>query len=185
MKNVFACCIHRACSLTFAASILLLATHNTHLHAEADYPFKRVFTTEAEREVIDKIRLQPQNSEQLSQINATASVPSITFSGVHIGTNGKHLVWVNGKSSLSKTPPDTTLKTSRPTKKTGSARIYNDGKSTRLKPGQVWLINSNEVQEGYEIRAPEAQPTPAPLEQKADTPDVVKTLKALKEINAQ
>ncbi len=175
----------------FAFISLITALHGTALHADSDYPFKRVFTTEAERDILDKIRLDPTATEASTQINATATTPTtptapkVRFSGVHIGANGKHIVWVDGKSKLSKTPPSNDVKTSPPAKTTGKARIHTDGKSTLLKPGQVWLINSNDVQEGYEIKAPQTKaqtPKPTPSN---EVPDVIKTIQALKEINAQ
>lgn len=172
---------------------VIAALHGTALHADSVYPFKRVFTTEAERNTIDKIRLQPTSTEDGRQINVTAAAvaaptaPKVTFSGVHIGPNGKYLVWVDGKSKLSKTPAASGVKSSTPSKTTGNARIYTGAKSTLLKPGQVWLINSNEIQEGYEIKAPQAKTVTIEAEQKpkGEVPEVIQTLKALKELNAQ
>lgn len=132
--------------------------------------FGRLFSLPAERDWIDQLRQSPgmvaeQTPSPDEDGNAvprsTQQEPDVAervrLSGIVLRDDGRHMVWLDGRSVLSDTPP-TPQAFPRFVRVPGDpVPVYYDNRFERLKPGQVWLVNEQRVVEGYaagaEVRA--------------------------------
>ncbi len=175
----------RITTLIFGAS-LSYAAFGESIH----YPFDRTFTTVDQRRILDDLRTQETGEKgqeiELEETDEKPTLESFTMSGVVIREDGKHMVWVNGKSELSGNDTPTDLKVGKPSERSKKVPISTSQKSRSIKPGQTWIVSSDEIKEGYEFKKREKKPE-IKLKSTADSTeaDVLKTIKALKAINEQ
>lgn len=137
--------------ILFASLVsILLLTQN--LQAEVQ-PFGRIFTSDEEREKLNRIRnqgedIQAQHGPAVSKISHK-KFERIEFSGYVLDDKGKSVIWVNGKSDL--TGSGTGVITSAPKSNRDDIHVIYEGRREKLKPGQVWLIDNGVVKEVYEL----------------------------------
>lgn len=160
------------------------------LAESSSYPFDKAFTTQEQRQILDRLRKEKQYGEgQQIESKQTSDKPksnSFTISGIVIREDGRHMVWVNGKSELTQENSQSDLVVGNPTKYSKQVPLSSSEKSKSLKPGQTWIVNSNQVKEGYEFKTAKKAPAIVVGDKKdASQTDMLKTIKALKEINAQ
>ncbi len=125
-------------------------------------PFDRVFTTSAERDVIDSQR----KSLLSGAVNVSGSVENTSnvivqhrsnlfvLNGVVLRSDGKNNVWVNGKSVLSEDAEEHLENTSlvKQERADNTVRLIYEDKYRTIKPGQVWLFDKGEVKELHELK---------------------------------
>lgn len=136
------------------------------------YPFGKLFTTPNQRSILDSQRYL----ELGDGLNTPTTEPEfmadpvnrIKLSGVFIRSDGTQMVWINGRSELSDggVAHDVMVLPSERNKE--SAMLTVDRKIKTLKPGQIWVLQGNQLKEGYEY---------APLPPK-DTPNSKDTIQA-------
>lgn len=150
----------------FLNRIIVVAVVCSSLPLHADpYPFGRVFTTQEERKLLDDWRRNgnvPEENVEAATTEKTVQKPSLTkieLSGYMLREDGSAIVWINGKSELSATRDS--VKTSKPN--SGTLSVYHEGRRVRLKPGQAWMIDENQVKESYEVTAPKPLPMTNPV----------------------
>lgn len=140
--------------------VVALVCSSLPLYADP-YPFGRVFTTQEERKILDDWRRNGNVPEENVEAAATEKtvqksfLKKIELSGYMLREDGSAMVWINGKSELSSTGD--TVKTSNPN--SGTLSVYHKGKRARLKPGQAWMVEENQVKESYEVTAPKLSPS--------------------------
>lgn len=156
--------------------------------------FGRVFTTQDQRLKLNQLRADGllDNEYTHTEVQATINNDSnnqMRFSGFVLSEGGKNTVWVNGKSKLTPNASSSDAKVSRPSKVTQAAEIISENKSAIVKPGQVWLLNSNEVKEGYEIK-PEPRDTENTVsanatKEKTNVDAAIETMQTLQKLNSR
>lgn len=119
------------------------------------YPFDRVFTTQQQRQIMDDLRKgETFDSEQPLHVEKkenNIAAERYLVSGIILRDDGKHMVWINGKSELSNAHRGSDLNISRPNPYSKRVRLSTEKNTQSAKPGQVWLVNSNRVKESYEL----------------------------------
>ncbi len=145
------------------ALIITLSCQSILASAEELYPFGRLFTDPVERRILDNIRENvDMNTDETAQeipdlpdrtLDDTSSV--VRFSGYMQRENGDYLVWINGESILSKSDKIVPYAELIPGEKRAVLRANNQ--QAILKPGQVWLLEPNEIQESYDYRPTKMQ----------------------------
>lgn len=151
------------------------ASENSSASGEAEYqldeselyPFSRVFTTQQRRYEIDKARRARSKEGTLTilpPVDGTIPLDSnepeipaqLRFSGMLLRADGKHMVWLDGRSELSKVPPEGKVEVKRLKSGRLEVPIEVQSKLTLMKPGQVWLVEEGRVEEGYSVpKAPD------------------------------
>ncbi|MEM0953018.1 MAG: hypothetical protein AAGI24_02655 [Pseudomonadota bacterium] len=140
--------------LTLALATCLLGLTPV-LQAQEPYPFDRVFTTPEERRLLDAQR----RGEVLDMptdraVEVAPETDKVRFSGYVLRSDGSQNVWIDGKSNISEESVSAAgAEHGRVRPGEGSMEFRARENSRRLKPGQVWLLNRNEVVEGYEAPA--------------------------------
>lgn len=131
------------------------------------YPFSRVFTTQQQRFEIDLARRArakdgvqttlPSADGTPSEASSEPEIPEqLRFSGMVLRADGKHMVWIDGRSELSKVPPEGKVEVKRLKNGRLEVPIEVQSKLTLMKPGQVWLVEEGKVEEGYLVpKAPD------------------------------
>lgn len=118
--------------------------------------YGRLFTYPATRRYLDKNRSSKITNESAVSIksgpvNADAvqtQSRKVKLSGYVLREDGQHMVWLNGNSELSN-QNDSDYRASKPSTRRKSVYVHANKKSTLLKPGQVWLLDSQEIEESY------------------------------------
>ncbi len=114
-------------------------------------PFDRVFTSRVERVQIDNARRDGLRQGEFEPSALSAAAPPVKVSGLVLREDGKHMVWVDGKSELSRDEPSGNVEIDSPIVPLAQVPLRVDGKARTLRPGQVWVIESNEVKEPFEV----------------------------------
>ena len=118
----------------------------------SESPFDRVFTSRAERAQIDNARRDGLlHGEIEPPALSAAAPPPVKVSGLVLREDGKHMVWVDGKSELSRNESNANVEIDSPIVPLVQVPLRADGKARTLRPGQVWVIESNEVKEPFEV----------------------------------
>lgn len=138
-------------------SLLVVCQVSGLCDAAEEQKFGRLFTTPEHRHALDAARgvKQYQNSvapdKQQEKINSEVG-QSVTLSGYIKRNDGKAAVWVNGEYLSSKNRDNSI--SARPYRlKDHKLRVRAEGKQRILEPGQTWLLPSNKVQEGFQVKA--------------------------------
>lgn len=119
----------------------------------------RLFTTPKERAQLDKIRrntgLSKQGSEGQVKMEQQPNTDSlnVNVNGVVIRSDGKNVVWVNGKSKLmDRTANDLKLNTSDLSKQKIEVPVSVPHRNITLKPGQIYDADTGSVVEAYQLK---------------------------------
>ncbi len=158
--------------LTMMAVLCFAAGTLTPLaQAASDIAFGRLFTTPEERKALDKdrprggvVRAQQSGIEQhlgsdTVEGSRNDSQP-IKLAGVLLRADGQHQVWVSGGNGQRENP-DFAREILGDIVRSAQVKVplHGAGREAILKPGQVWLPNSQRVEESYRWFTP--KPTPA------------------------
>jgi hypothetical protein len=125
-----------------------------------DEKFGRLFFTPEQRQLLDRVRQPGTNTvaNDSETDNPVASNPppntqqnEVRLSGVLVRGDGKHMVWINGRSELS-AQKDPNVRAGKPQVGSILVPVHTQQKTTLLKPGQVWLINEKQVKEAHQVK---------------------------------
>ena len=146
------------------ATVFSLLFLPTLAQAQPAYPFDRIFTTPEERRMLDAQRRgEVADAPSGPAVEVAPETDAVRFSGYVLRSDGSQNVWIDGKSNLGQEVAGTAsaagAEYGRLRAGEGSMEFRARDSRQRLKPGQVWLLNRNEVVEGYEA------PADAPLPQ--------------------
>ncbi|HEB81229.1 MAG TPA: hypothetical protein ENJ11_00035 [Gammaproteobacteria bacterium] len=123
--------------------LLLLAMLLPTVAVAGDYDeqqLKTLFTDKKERDYIDALR---------SGKSGGKPVKKVTVEGYVTRSNGKSVVWVNGKSTLRGNTVDNIRVNPHSVGRNKSVIISSDGKSRKLKPGETWDRQTGKVIDGH------------------------------------
>ena len=130
----------------------------THQNSDQlEVPFERLFTTSAQRRLID----HPDQQGEAVIINNVTRQTSVSppkqveLSGVVLRSDGKHMVWINGESELSQTHDSVNARPLWVRKDSIKVPVRTQQTTVQLKPGQVWLPDKKRVEEQYQQASPQ------------------------------
>ena len=114
------------------------------LHAEYDASaLKNLFTDKSQRLQIDAARSGKNLKAEFKQTN------KVNLNGYVTRSDGKSVVWVNNQNTLDSTKIGDVRVHARDIGKDKKVTISVDGKSVRLKPGEVWSKETGRAAENY------------------------------------
>lgn len=141
-------------------------------------PEQRAWIDEQRRHIgtlSQRLTFEPLSGEPILPPTDTATPAAqptqVTLSGVLYRADGQHMVWIDGRSALSNEKPTvhTDLRRLRPTQP--KVRISLDTQQAELRPGQVWLVDEQQVAEAYRVQpAAPAAPAESPTDAATDPP---------------
>ena len=137
---------------------LLVLAAGSAIPAAAE-SFGTLFTTPEQRARLDSV-LVPSGSPDATSGSpeqlATGNMQSIRLDGILVSSRGKKELWINGQPASSGTP--TGIRQAL-VGNNGLATIHLDhaGTSRSIKPGQLYLPATGQVQETYSINARPAE----------------------------
>jgi hypothetical protein len=73
----------------------------------------------------------------------------VRVSGYMTRSDGKSVVWANGQNTIDNTRIDDVQIDTRGLNKSNQVTIRVDGKAARVKPGEAWVKETNQVVEDY------------------------------------
>jgi hypothetical protein len=73
----------------------------------------------------------------------------VRVSGYMTRSDGKSVVWANGQNTIDDTRIDDVQIDTRGLNKSNQVTIRVDGKAARVKPGEAWVKETNQVVEDY------------------------------------
>ena len=138
-------------------AILTLGLVVLSVQTKADeYPFDRIFTTPQQRLALDEYRRQghdDQGSVSTDLLVETSKAEDgseqLRFSGYLLGNDGKYTLWLNGKSGLGDDSNDKAHTHGSLKQGDKDVLFKNQEKQARLRPGQLWELDSGTVKEVY------------------------------------
>jgi len=104
---------------------------------------QKLFTDKDQREKIDALR-----SGQTIGKEVTKS-EKVNVTGYVTRSDGKSVVWVNNKNTLEKSKIDDVTVHRSSVGKDKKVTVTVDGKTARLKPGEVWYKDSGEIVDNH------------------------------------
>lgn len=135
-----------------ALFVFLVASPTTH----ADENFGYLFTTPAQRAVLDRMRLRDggtvvEGTEALGALEPNTGRAPIKVDGVVSSSSGKTNAWINGAK------PKDNQKFKTGAIKTGNVDVIvgPDGTRITLKPGQSYEPDSGKVRDTYQTGTPD------------------------------
>lgn len=147
----------------FAALLFVTLLDSDVTNAQSEYPFDRVFTTPAQRQLLDTQRrshggvkidqVRPQISTDKEKTNYDGK--EITLSGILLSEDGEPVYWINGKQAektVSGVEKDRQPQVVSQPNDSNKVSVQYESKVKSMKPGQVWILNENTVKEPYQIR---------------------------------
>jgi hypothetical protein len=114
--------------------------------SQADYDaseLNKLFTDKSQREEIDAARSGKKTGNDLQQTT------KVKVSGYVTRSDGKSVVWVNDKNTLDSSKVGDVKVQQSTVGDNKKVTISVDGKTTRLKPGEIWSKETGKVKEGY------------------------------------
>lgn len=114
-------------SLSFVLSLQVSAQEYS------EQSLKTLFTNPQERQMIDGNRSNHSSSDQV-----LATPSSVQINGIVKRSNGKSVVWVNGKNTMDTTMTDGIKVYSGSIKSNNKVPVLIDGKKIYIKPGETW-----------------------------------------------
>jgi hypothetical protein len=112
----------------------------------------RMFTTRYERAQLDELRRRMRGGTGTElPASATAIILPLTveMQGIMQREKGKNITWINGQSTARSNSIDERIHVNGNPHALRGARVTIDGKTIRLKPGQVWQQEDNKIVESY------------------------------------
>jgi hypothetical protein len=114
--------------------------------SQADYDaseLNKLFTDKSQREEIDAARSGKKTGNDLQQTT------KVKVSGYVTRSDGKSVVWVNDKNTRDSSKVGDVKVQQSTVGDNKKVTISVDGKTTRLKPGEIWSKETGNVKEGY------------------------------------
>lgn len=118
-----------------------------------EYPFGRLFTAPLERLQLDKLR-QGIPSEAETPVpkavvkSVDESTTQLQFSGYVLRADGTSVIWVDGKSDLTRSGEEPEIGRLLPDSR--KAQFKSPYGEATLKPGQTWHIEQDLITDAYE-----------------------------------
>ncbi len=107
----------------------------------------RLFTTPAERQVLDKLRLENLPPLDITAQSTTEKKPkTMVYNGIVTRSNGDSQIWINGKSVEGRKGPEG-IKIYRGPDHENRVTLTVSGKHkvVKVKPGERWNLESGEI----------------------------------------
>lgn len=156
----------------------------------ADVSFDRFFTDKKTRMQLNQAREQhsfiaPRGNTSVDQPQELV-LPDVKFDGMIIRNDGSAEVWINSTGSGHETNLGNKVEMNARRTKDGKMRItLPSGKTVRLKPGQVYSMETERVREAYEeIEEPPVPEKKGEEEEKAEDLTATEEARAAKEPEA-
>lgn len=120
--------------------LILLILFSEYVIAKeySEQSLRTLFTSPQERQEIDNYRQENRLSEE--QIIARPS--SVKINGVVKRSDGKNIVWINGKSTADNATIDSVKVYSKAINSKNKIPVMVDGQRIYLKPGETWSEES-------------------------------------------
>jgi hypothetical protein len=160
--SVFIGALFNVCTIVAIAEDAELTTPSFYEAAVVvrDEKFGRLFFTPQQRQQLDRFSQSGTNTviDDTETNNFASNNPTpnaqqneVRLSGVLVRGDGKHMVWINGRSELS-AQKNSDVRAGKPREGSTSVPVHTQQKTTVLKPGQVWLVNERQVREAHEVK---------------------------------
>lgn len=104
---------------------------------------KKLFTSPSERQAINATRRGGSGDFSVT------GPSSIQIDGIVSRSNGKSVVWVNGKSALSGSMVDGVKVNANAMNKNNKIPVQVDGRTVYIKPGETWSEETGVVENDY------------------------------------
>ena len=131
-----------ALSVTISVCLSSLSW-NTYAVGDAD-GLNRLFTDQETRARIDAAR---KGDPVIEKDDKNGSTGKIRVDGVVIRENGDNVVWVNGEND--RNSGNIYVRSSQVNRKDYRVPVRLDGKTVRLKPGQVWNDENGKISDDF------------------------------------
>lgn len=104
----------------------------------------RLFTTTAERQLLDKLRRE--NRPLIDNMGAAEKEKAMVYNGIVTRSNGDRQIWINGKAVNGRKGPDG-VRIHKGPDQNHHVILSVPGKhnAVRVKPGQSWSLGSGKV----------------------------------------
>lgn len=124
--------------------ITLLFSTFTMADGFNEQSLKNLFTTPAERQAMNSTRRGGQSDDFF-----VTGPASVQVNGIVSRSDGKSVVWINGKSTLNNSMVDGVKVYSDSMKKNGKVPVRVDGRMVYVKPGETWSEETGVVEDNY------------------------------------
>ncbi len=116
--------------------LMLLITVQTYAVAKdySEQSLRTLFTSQQERQNIDNNRKQQGSSAEQVIVGPS----SVRINGIMKRSNGKSVVWVNGKNTMDSSTVDGVKVYSNAINSKNKITVMVDGERVYLKPGEAW-----------------------------------------------
>jgi hypothetical protein len=104
---------------------------------------QKLFTDKDQREKIDALRSGKTTGEEVTKSE------KVSVSGYVTRSSGKSVVWVNNRNTLQKSKIDDVTVYKSSVGRDKKVTIAVDGKTARLKPGEVWYKDSGKIVDNH------------------------------------
>ena len=104
---------------------------------------QKLFTDKSQREKIDALRSGKTTGNEVKKSE------KVTVTGYVKRSNGKNVVWVNNKNTLERSKVDDVTVYRSSIGQDKKVTITVDGKTARLKPGEVWYKDSGKIVDNH------------------------------------
>lgn len=105
-----------------------------------------LFTDSEQREKLEAVR----RGTYMEEAEKNSRVSNIRVDGVMIRSDGKNVVWVNGRSTLDGGPIEgIKVNADAADKNSHKVPVTIEGKRVYVKPGQVWSEGTGQVTDNY------------------------------------
>ena len=127
--------------------MLVLALPATGIAAHfSENELGKLFTTPVQRQKIDAFR----KGKSIGAVREQVSPSDVKIQGLVKRSDGKSVVWLNGQNTLNSSHVGG-VRASAANKniKSDKVRVTINNKTVRLKPGEVWSEETNQVTDTY------------------------------------
>lgn len=124
--------------------ITLLFSTFTMADGFNEQSLKNLFTTPAERQAMNSTRRGGQSDDFF-----VTGPASVQVNGIVSRSDGKSVVWINGKSTLNNSMVDGVKVYSDSMKNNGKVPVRVDGRMVYVKPGETWSEETGVVEDNY------------------------------------